>query len=309
MFNSCTFEGMATGKSLHYAAALSAFCIWGTFSLALKPLKEVPSMDILFWRVFVAVVVLWAYLIAFRRSLLRMGLARWEAATRSERLRAVRLTLLGGFLLTCNWLVFMQTVNHVSVKSAAYAYLVCPVLTSLMAVFVLQETLSRAQWVALGIALLSCLVLALFAFRDLLFSMIVAVSYAGFLISQRHNTLLPRPLLLAFQLLTSAFVLLPLFPFLAGPLPAHSSFPWLITVVAVVFTILPLLLNLFALNALPSGTMGMLLYVNPLINFALAVLWFHEPMAAFQWLAYALVLISVVVYHLTQLRKAVSNYN
>ena len=42
----------------YYFAAFTAFLIWGFFSLALKPLRNFPSLDILFYRVFLSSIVM-----------------------------------------------------------------------------------------------------------------------------------------------------------------------------------------------------------------------------------------------------------
>ena len=42
----------------YFISALTAFILWGFFSLALKPLASYPSLDILFFRVFIATVIL-----------------------------------------------------------------------------------------------------------------------------------------------------------------------------------------------------------------------------------------------------------
>ena len=44
--------------SKYYLAAFISFLIWGFFSLALKPLKDYASLDILFYRVFLCAVIM-----------------------------------------------------------------------------------------------------------------------------------------------------------------------------------------------------------------------------------------------------------
>jgi chloramphenicol-sensitive protein RarD len=68
-------------------------------------------------------------------------------------------------------------------------------------------------------------------------------------------------------------------------------------ILSVGFTVLPLFLNLFALNALPSGTVGIMMYVNPVVSFALAFLYFGEAATLTQAVAYGVILLSVVLYN------------
>jgi chloramphenicol-sensitive protein RarD len=70
------------------------------------------------------------------------------------------------------------------------------------------------------------------------------------------------------------------------------------------FTVLPLFLNLYALNVLPSGTVGILMYINPLVSFVLAFVYYHEASGTTQAIAYAVILASVVLYNLPDRRRA-----
>jgi chloramphenicol-sensitive protein RarD len=56
-------------------------------------------------------------------------------------------------------------------------------------------------------------------------------------------------------------------------------------------------MNLYALQGVTSSTMGILLYINPLMNFAIALLYFHEPINAIQAIAYSLILLSIVIFN------------
>ena len=56
---------------------------------------------------------------------------------KKEKLKTLLLTILGGFLLILNWFLFMYAVNHVSLKSASFAYLICPIITTILAYFIL----------------------------------------------------------------------------------------------------------------------------------------------------------------------------
>jgi chloramphenicol-sensitive protein RarD len=65
----------------------------------------------------------------------------------------------------------------------------------------------------------------------------------------------------------------------------------------VFFTIIPLFLNLFALKGISSATVGILMYINPIINFAIALLYFKEQINGIQLFSYVLILISVVIFN------------
>ena len=67
-------------------------------------------------------------------------------------------------------------------------------------------------------------------------------------------------------------------------------------------------MNLYALQGVNSSTMGILLYINPLMNFVIALFYFHEPINKLQLIAYSLILLSVIVFnerHIFRHRKMV----
>jgi chloramphenicol-sensitive protein RarD len=283
--------------SKYYLIAFFSFVIWGFFSLALKPLHDYPSLDILFYRVFLCAVIMVFISLFLRVKVLRESLAIFRQMNQKDKLTVVGQAFGGGVLLTANWFFFIYVMNHISVKAASFAYLVCPILTTVIAFFVLNEKLSKWQWTAVVLSFISCLLLSFNNIADVAYSMIVAMSYALYLVSQRKNMGLDRFLILTVQILFSALILLPFYPAYHAAIPDESGFYWLILLIAVVFTILPLYMNLYALQGVTSSTMGIMLYINPLMNFGIALFYFHEPINSFQIIAYSLILISIVVFN------------
>jgi chloramphenicol-sensitive protein RarD len=209
----------------------------------------------------------------------------------------VLLTLGGGVFLTSNWFSFIYVMNHISIKAASFAYMICPIMTTVLAYFLLQEKLSRWQWSAVLLSVFSCLLLSVNNLSDILYSLIVALSYALYLVSQRKNSELDKFLLLTFQIVFSALILLPFYPHYSGPLPVGTFFYGSILLIAILFTIIPLFLNLYALKGVNSSTMGILLYINPVFNFMLAIFYFHEEIHGIQIVGYCLILISILVFN------------
>lgn len=283
--------------SKYYLAAFFSFVIWGFFSLALKPLKAYASLDILFYRVFLCAVIMAVISLIFRVKVLKSNIRIFKEMPAKQRTRVTMLTFLGGALLTANWFFFIYVMNHISVKAASFAYLVCPIMTTVIAFFVLNEKLSKWQWAAVSLSVMSCVLLSFNNVADIAYSLIVAASYALYLVSQRKNVGLDKFLVLTVQILFSAFLLLPFYPTYSEALPTEFTFYALIFLIAVLFTIVPLYMNLYALQGVTSSTMGILLYINPLMNFATALFYFHEPINSVQITAYSLILLSIVIFN------------
>jgi len=278
-------------------AAFFAFFIWGFFSLALKPISSYPSLDILFYRIFFSVLTLSGINLFFRQKSIQTNWENFRTLTSKRKRSVVVLTLVGSLILASNWFLFIYVVNQVSVKAGSLAYLICPILTTVFAYFLLNEKLSKWQWVAVGISFISCLLLSLNHFQDIFYSLVVASTYALYLVSQRKNNEIDKFLILNIQLVFVAFLILPFYPSYSGEIPTEPLFYYCLFCIVIFFTIIPLFLNLYALKGLNSSTVGILMYINPIINFSLAIFYFKEPVTLLQMISYCLILFSIIVFN------------
>jgi len=282
----------------YYIAAIVAFSVWGTFSLVLKPLHDYASLDILFYRVFSCALIMTVFALLFKRQTLKDNVSLFKALSKKDRRQMMGLNVASSLFLTVNWFSFIYVMNHVSVRATSVAYLVCPILTTLLAFFILHEKLSRIQWFSVALSCIGCLLLSYANIMDMFFSAIVGFSYACYLVNQTKNSGFDKFLVLNFHILLSALVLLPFYPFFSESIPSDFKFYLYVETIAVGYTILPLLLNLYALTRISSSTVGMLLNINPIIAFMLAGLVYHEPLGTIQLIAYGLIFLAVVIFNL-----------
>ena len=281
----------------YYFAAFTAFLIWGFFSLALKPLQDFPSLDILFYRVFLSSIVMLLINLIFRRKTVKENVLLFSNLKANDKKRIIFLALGGSFLLIANWFVFIFVINHINVKAASLAYLICPILTTVFAFVILKEKLSKPQWIAVFISICSCFLLSINHFQDIFYSLIIAASYALYLVSQRKNSEIDKFITLSIQLVFTALVILPFYPSFSGVIPTTPTFYIYLGVIVIVFTIVPLFLNLYALKGINSSTVGIMMYINPIINFLIAVFYYNEEVTTIQLISYFLILISIIVFN------------
>lgn len=292
-------------KYYYYLAAFSAFFIWGFFSLALKPISNYPSLDILFYRVFFSALTMTAINLTFRKAKIRKNWDDFCSMTTKRKRSIIVLTLVGSIILASNWFIFIYVVNHISVKAGSLAYLICPILTTVFAFFLLNEKLSNWQWLAVSISVVACIFLSLNHFQDIFYSLVVASTYALYLVSQRKNSDIDKFLVLNIQLLFIAFLIVPFYPKYSGTIPVEPLFYLCLFCIVLFFTIIPLFLNLYALKGLNSSTVGILMYINPIINFGLAVFYFKEQVTLVQIVSYSLILVSIIVFN----KKIIFSHN
>jgi chloramphenicol-sensitive protein RarD len=85
--------------------------------------------------------------------------------------------------------------------------------------------------------------------------------------------------------------------------PDSTRFYSVILVIAMLFTVLPLFLNLFALNKINSATIGILMYLNPLINFTIAFIVFEEEITSLQLVGYSIIMVALILFNYPHLKK------
>lgn len=278
-------------------AAVSSFVIWGFIAFPLKQLSGFASTQILYYRILLALLCLPVVLLLFKRNSLKETYRLYRQSSQKERLVFICCTILGSFLLTANWLIFIYVVNQINIQTASFSYLLCPILTALLGFVLLKERLKAQQWLAVAISLSSCFLLGVVSIQNLIFSLLIALSYALYLITQSVLRKYDKIVLLTFQILLSFLVIASIGSSSRGEVPVAISFYMIIFVLSTVFTILPLFLNLYALKELKSATVGILMYINPLINFFVAFAFFGESASITQVTAYLLILLSILVYN------------
>lgn len=290
-------------NSKYYLSVITAFTIWGLFSLALKPLSGYSSVDILLYRMCLASVFIMFVSFVVRWKITKANISLFRSFSFKERFDIVLINLSSAGLLALNWFLFIYVMNHISVNATSLAYLICPILTTVLAFFILKENLSVKQKLAIGISIASCLMLSIGHFMDLVYSMIIALSYAIYLILQKKNNQLDKFFTLTAQIVFGSILLSPLF-FTGNESSVEKSnlFYILVVVIAIVFTIIPMYLNVFALKKLNSSVVGIFININPILSFLLAVLYFHEKVNLIQGIAYGLIFFSVLLFNLDALQ-------
>jgi chloramphenicol-sensitive protein RarD len=281
----------------YYLAAIFAFATWGTFSLVLKPLHSYASLDILFYRVFSCALIMSVVTILFRRAKFKENLKYFKGISQKSKYRIIGLNVLSSILLTGNWFSFIYVMNHISVRATSVAYLVCPIITTILAFFILREKLTKLQWLSVFLSGVGCVLLSYSNLLDMLYSSLIGSTYACYLIVQSTNKKFDKFLILNYHMILSALILLPFFPKYSGSIPTDFTFYFYIEIIAVMYTIVPLLLNLYALSRIASSKVGMILNINPIIAFILAGAVYHEALGGLQILSYAIIFLAVIIFN------------
>lgn len=283
----------------YYLSAMVGFIIWGTFALVLRPLSAYPALDILLHRVIFAAISISIACFLFRRKQSLASIRYLSSMEKTDRWKLVLNVLGSAVLLALNWFLFIYVMNAVSVNATSLAYLICPILTTVLAHIFLKEHLNRGQWIAVGLSVMSCILMAYGHFIDLFYSFIIALTYAAYLVLQKNRFHLDKFFSLTIHIVVSSLLLLPVLGFIETGSSHADSFYIYILIIALGYTIIPLFLNIYALKGLDSSVVGILLYLNPIISFFLAILYYKEAINSFQIIAFSLIFIAIVLFNVS----------
>ncbi len=293
-----------TSRGKYLFAAFFAPFIWGFMSIPVRWIRGYPAEDILYFRIITALLVLWVYLLIFRRKMLVADIRKFGRLSQADKLRQTGLMILASALIFGNWFTYIYAVNHVSIQSAALAYLTCPLITAAGAYSMLKEKLNGWQKIALFIAFSSVCLLARGSLNDVLWAITIASCYAFYLIVQRVSTGFDKLNQLVLQLSICALCVIPKLIYNHHTIPNEPLFWGTIVLIASLFTIIPLFLSMYALIGISSTTTGVLLYINPLIAFTLAATYFQEPVQPIKYIAYGIIFIAIILFNAANIKQA-----
>lgn len=285
----------------YYLAVIVAFIIYGLFSLPLKAIDEYPTLDILISRLIMASILIVLISISIRKKASIESVKIFLNSSKKDRINLIIVNVFSSIFLAINWYLFIYVMNTISVNATSLAYMLCPIFTTVLAFIFLKEKLSFVQWIAIGLSGLSCLILALDNLMDLFYSFIIGLTYAIYLVLQKRNQRLDRFFTLTFQIVCGTLMLLPLYNLQQAEPVKGLYFYGIVFIIAILFTIIPMYLNVYSLNRLNSSTAGVFIYLNPIISFSLALFYFKEEMDILKIVAYSIVFISVIIFNFKEL--------
>jgi chloramphenicol-sensitive protein RarD len=265
--------------------AITAYAVWGLFPLYFAALEPAGPVEILVHRVLWTAVFGVALLLALRR------LAGLRTALRGK-------LLLAAVAIAVNWLVYVYGVHSNQVVETALGYFLNPLLTVVLGVVVLRERLRVTQWVAVGIGGLAGVVLTVDYGRLPWIALTLAVAFAtyGFL---KKSVNVPAIEGVTIETLVLAPIALGYLFWFAGPdgntFAQGTTWHTILLVLAGPVTGIPLLLYAGAAKRLPLTVMGLLQYITPVLQFALGLAVFHEPMPLARLFGFGLVWVALAV--------------
>jgi chloramphenicol-sensitive protein RarD len=261
-------------------------------------LEPAGAVELLAHRVLWSAVVMVALVVAVRRS----------AELRSAVTDRHKLTMLGlaGVVIAVNWGLYIYGVNNDHVIETSLGYFINPLVTVLMGVFVLGETLHRVQWLAVGLAATAVGLLTIDYGRPPWIALALAMSFGTYGLIKKTTkvgavagltveTLVLAPLALTYLAVLSAHG--------DGHFTGNGIGHVLLIASSGVVTAVPLLCFGGAATRVPLTTLGLLQYLTPTLQFLIGLIVYSEPMPHTRWIGYGLIWCALALFTTESLRR------
>jgi len=284
------------------ASGLAAYLLWGLFPLYFPLLEPAGGLEIVAHR------VAWSLLFVGVLLFVRRGWSQVRAALADR--RTLLVLSCAAVLIVINWLVFVYAVNAGHVVESSLGYFINPLVSVVLGVVVFRERLRRMQWAAVGLAVLAVVVLTVDYGHPPWIALALAGSFGLYGLMKKLVRVEAAPGLFvetALVFLPALVVIVVLESSGSAAFAHEGAGNALLLAFSGVATAVPLLLFAASARRVPLSTVGLLQYVNPLIQLAIGVFVLDEPMPPARLAGFVIVWLALAVFTADSLRQARSN--
>ncbi|MDO4321211.1 MAG: EamA family transporter RarD [Lachnospiraceae bacterium] len=266
-----------------------AYACWGVLTIFWNLLGEVDSLYILAQRIIWSMVFMGIYMAV---------LHKWkEIAEVFKSRRELAICFVCGILITINWGVYIFAVNSGHVLDASLGYFLEPVLVGAIGMLVFRERLSKLEKITFvfSVAGLAYMIAATRTFPVL--ALLIAGSFAVYGAVKKTLKLTPHTSLFMETLCMTPFALL--FAVYAdakgaGSIGILQGAQLLLLPACGIITSVPLLMFNRGVRQIPYYISGILMYINPTLQFLMGLFYFKEELDQNRLIAFVIIWIGVL---------------
>lgn len=298
MVPTLTYSRQVNDSKRGVAYGVAAYLCWGFFPLYWPLLEPAGALEILAHR------VVWSMLLVL---VLITAMGKWGALAAIATSRRLMMILAAASVaMALNWGGFIYGVTNGHVIETSLGYFINPLVTVLLAVFVLKETLRPVQWCAVGIGTIAVIVLTVDYGRLPWIALLVAFSFAAYGFLKKKADLgafegLGMETAILFPLALAFLIFLQLHDELT--FGHHGAGNATLLIGTGIITAIPLLLFSAAATRLSLTSIGVLQYLGPVIQFITGLTIFGESMTPARWFGFVLVWSALVIFTVDALRS------
>ena len=276
---------------------VSASAIWGLSGIFYAKLSHLPTIEILAHRIIWSMVVFGGYLSLKGRfrSLFQKNLILFET----------RYLLICAILISLNWFSFIFAIQTSQAVQASFGYYVFPIVAVFFGYLFKGERFSKYQKLAIFLVIASVCGLA-FALRVFpLISVVIAITFGTYGLLKGYSQLGPIESVTIETMLLSPLALVILVYLFLDPTmraPTLNIEDYIMLFLSGLLTGGPLILFSYATRILSYSFVGLLQYINPSLQFLVAIVIFNEPYNFGHSIALVLIWLSIAMYTLDSWR-------
>ncbi len=267
-----------------------SYVLWGCLPVFWKTLEDVPSVYVLCARVVWSLVFSAGYLTVKKD---------WGSIGRIWKdKRTVFRCALGGPVVCINWGSYIWAVNNGHLIDSSFGYYMNPILVIILGVICFKERLSVREWAAVGLSGAGVLYMVFRSGTVPVLALIIGGSFAVYGMIKKGlpvessqslflETLFVSPLAAAYLLYGEMAGI--------GGGGVLASAQWLLLPLAGVITAVPLLVYSAGVKKIPFYLTGILMYLNPTIQFLMGVFLYHEEMSADRLFSFAFIWAGIIL--------------
>lgn len=249
------------------AVVVLAFVLWGLIPLFYQYLSGGALAEILMYRVVWSIPLLLPIRLLFRKRTLVRDLLKDKTSFIS--------CMIAGLLMVVSWSTFIYALTNHKVLDASLGYFINPLFVICLGCVFLKEKLSSFQIIAIfsGVCGLAYQIFSVNSFP--LLSLVMGFSFALYGLARkfiRYDAITSITLETFWALPVAIFI----FIYTDSSITTSSDIPLLLYILTAPVTVIPLVLFAVALNHTTLIVTGLAQYIEPSLQFIIAILIFRE---------------------------------
>ncbi|WP_404456080.1 EamA family transporter RarD [Virgibacillus necropolis] len=272
----------------------SAYLLWGFLPIYWKLIQGVAAGEILAHRIIWSFLFMVAVILVMRKG--KSFIKECKLIIRDKR-KLIGITL-ASVMISINWLTYIWAVNNDHVIQASLGYYINPLVSILLGIIVLKESLTRRQLLSFILAGVGVIYLTfsygvfpwvalLLAFSFGFYGLLKKMVDIGAMFGLAIETMIVTPL---------ALIYVPVFSentFVQHDILSSTN---LLLIGAGIVTAIPLLLFASGAKKIPLSMVGFLQYIAPTIMLVLGVFVYHETFSVSHLVSFMLIWIALIIY-------------